>query len=406
MLQLPVVSRWHPCACTFIHPVPHRRGETCGQLKVSVTAAGRSAGPTDKPFLSSLTPDLESSSSHTPNNPAANRRLRADVISVAAPGKSANQAAPMLSTDPFQSGPLIAVAPYQEDKSLGHERGGNQSSQGRVSSQQAQTAESFSSADAGQEAEPQTHTYTEAPGMHAPLSAWDAEDPRLQLRTQMQQLNELSHLMSHRLALDDHQASGSKAEAVKHRVDATSHPEGVAADASSQAAYEARAIDHSSSVRSKQHAQHDAGAQRDTEPQHDTLPQHNAGAQRAQQEAGPQHAQRDDGLQHVRQSAQMHSNLGEPLLALTGDAQREAEHSQGKAQGNLKAALLVHLCLSLWLFAFALQLATSSFSHWLSQRVFLMIGHIDCSICFDVVLLCFCTRCRIYTEHRLKTTHQ
>lgn len=283
---------------------------------MSVTAAGRTASPTVRPFPGNL-PQLECSSSRTPNSPAATIRHRADITSVAAPGKSANQACPTTGTGSFQAGPSRGVAAHQEYNPSGQQWKGHQASKGRVSSPQGQTADPLPSADAVQVADLQTNIYTDTPGRHSSLIGRNEEDPRLQLSTQMQQLNELSHLMSQRLTLDDGQASNYEAAAAQQRPGATSNPEGLGPDANSQDAFEAIVFDHN--MRPVQHAQHVAGPQHE---QHDILPQ---------QGTGPQHAQQDKWPQHVRQSAEVHTSLGEPLATPTEHIQ-EDEHSEGKLQ--------------------------------------------------------------------------
>lgn len=92
------------------------------------------------------------------------------------------------------------------------------------SQRQAQTADSDSSQNAGSHAALRSYPCTDEPSVLLPL-AQNGEDPKLQLRTQMQQLSELSCLLSQRMTADDSGTSDVAAEAALGRAGARRSPE-------------------------------------------------------------------------------------------------------------------------------------------------------------------------------------
>ena len=124
-----------------------------------------------------------------------------------------------MGTAAHQGGLSMATAAYQTDRPMAHNRSSAEPSRHR---QQAQTAGTDSSPSTGGGAAAQSYPYTDAPGMLAPVHQ-DNGDPRLQLRTQIQQLSELSDLMSQRMTLDH--VSDVGPETARARADAVHSPE-------------------------------------------------------------------------------------------------------------------------------------------------------------------------------------
>lgn len=146
------------------------RGEACGQLKVTMTAPGHdpNAAPACYPSNSSCYLDSASCPSVSSSS-AQHRRLPADITSVAAPGR------------------LALPAQHPE---------------GRVWND----ADSSKGNDGSVSQGPET---TDGLSLELDSSAGDAQecvgnaDPRLALRSQMQQLSKLSQLMSNRLHMGE-----------------------------------------------------------------------------------------------------------------------------------------------------------------------------------------------------------
>ena len=145
------------------------RGESCGQLKVTMTAPGHdpNAAPAcySSCYLDSASCPSVSSSS------AQHRRLPADITSVAAPGR------------------LALTAQHPE---------------GRVRNNASSSKGNDGSVSQG----PET-THADILSLELDSSAGDAQecvgnaDPRVALRSQMQQLSKLSQLMSERLHMGE-----------------------------------------------------------------------------------------------------------------------------------------------------------------------------------------------------------
>ncbi|KAL0042381.1 hypothetical protein WJX77_010775 [Trebouxia sp. C0004] len=134
------------------------RGNTCGQLKISVTAPGQGPQLVHAHNPGNTTCYLDSASSHLPSSPVARLgRLRADITSVAAPVRAALALSESIVGSSWQS------------------------------------LEGFTGAEG-------------AEGIPGPLQD---VDPRAVLRTQMQQLNQLSQMMSQRLHVSHHESAAA-----------------------------------------------------------------------------------------------------------------------------------------------------------------------------------------------------
>ena len=232
------------------------RQQTCGQLKVTITSPGAQGTAVGRPQPSNTTNYLDSCSSTTAVSPSAGRRLRADISSVAAPKHAAHQGDAFMGTAAYHSDPLMGTAAYQRDRSLGQSGSSAEPEQGRAAQQAQSAGTKCDSADAGSNAETQADLNTDAPGMPAPVDK-DSGDPKLQLRTQTQQLSELSHLMSQHMTLTDCHNPDMGPEAARDRADAVHSPKAANINPSSVAVIEAGATCASQGVHTAQRAQHD-----------------------------------------------------------------------------------------------------------------------------------------------------
>lgn len=173
------------CCCPA--KLPFCRVNNCGQLKVTASVPGHSSqlAHTHKPGNTLCY--LDSSTSLLPSSPAAHSgRLKADINTVAAPGRAAS------------------LAGQSEGKS------------GPVRSSPEDTAGSQPDALEAQAADGQMMA-TEGVVYEGTQGPVEDADPRLVLRSQMQQLSELSHLLSQRLHVSHDQpaAAGSDAQTIK-----------------------------------------------------------------------------------------------------------------------------------------------------------------------------------------------
>ena len=165
--------------------MPFCRDKACGQLKVSASAPGHSSqlAHTHKP--GNTISYLDSSTSLLPGSPVAQSgRLRADINTVAAPGRAAS------------------LTGRSEGK-----RGPTQSSTEDSASRQSDAPEA-------QAADGQiVATEGVVDGAEGAQVAAEDADPRVVLRSQMQQLSELSHLLSQRLQVSHDQPSAAGSDA-------------------------------------------------------------------------------------------------------------------------------------------------------------------------------------------------
>ena len=237
------------------------RGEACGQLKVSVTAPGQTpSGPVLMPQPANTTAYQDSASQSTAvtnqqvpvavlvTNSSADRRLRADITSVAAPVRPIHP----LQSIPLSSVPALPqLSPATESATVETELPPHQAAiVDHVSLERQRVI-----ADP-----PQTHT-------HATTAvSSDVRDPRQQLKTQMQQLDELSQLMSQRLSLGDADQSKPREEALQRRADAVSSPQNTALSSDGNSSDHNAASESSSFACAAQRAQHDGDPQ---QAQHD-----------------------------------------------------------------------------------------------------------------------------------------
>ena len=175
-----------------------RRQHTCGQLKVTIIAPGAQGTNVARHQPSNTTNYLDSCSSTIAVSPSAGRRLRANISSIAAPNQTAHQ---------------------RDSRSLGQSRSNAEPEQGRAGQQAKNAGTMLDSADTGSSAD----SFADAPGLLAPVDR-DCGDPKLQLRTQMQQLSELSHLMSQSMTLRECINPDMGPEAAKGRADAVHSP--------------------------------------------------------------------------------------------------------------------------------------------------------------------------------------
>lgn len=165
------------------YKLPFYRDKDCGQLKVSASAPGYSSqlAHTHKPGNTICY--LDSSTSLLSGSPVAHSgRLKADINTVAAPGRAA----------------LLT----------GQSEGKN----GPVRSSPQDTAGSPLDAPGAQAADGQMKA-TEGVVNEGPQGPVEDADPRVVLRSQMQQLSELSHLLSERLHVSHDQPSAAVSDA-------------------------------------------------------------------------------------------------------------------------------------------------------------------------------------------------
>lgn len=198
------------------------RQQTCGQLKVTITAPGAQGTIVAKPQPSNTTNHLDSCSSTTAMSPSVGKRLRADISSIAAPNQAANHSDAFMGTTVHQGDASMGTTAHQRDsRSLGQSRSHIEPEQGRAGWQARNPGTTLDSVDTGSNAD----SYADAPGLLAPVDR-DSGDPKLQLRTQMQQLSELSHLMSQRMSLSDSGCHDPdmRPEAARDRADAVHSP--------------------------------------------------------------------------------------------------------------------------------------------------------------------------------------
>lgn len=243
------------------------RGQTCGQLKVTIRAPGAEEPLVGRPQPSNTTSYLDSCSSAMPPSPSAGRRLRADISSIAAPkhaahhggpsmGTAAHQDNALMGTTAHQDHPLMGSPVHQRARSVGQHRSNAELKPGRAS-QQTQAAGKLDSADTDSHSEAWVDPCTDALGMPAPVHQTGG-DPKLQLGTQMQQLRELSHLLSQRLALSDCLATNVGPEAAKGRAGTLHGPMAAASGPSSGAVLQDGAMGSSQGVHIAQRTQRDS----------------------------------------------------------------------------------------------------------------------------------------------------
>lgn len=196
-------------------------------------------------------------------SPSAGRRLRADISSIAAPKHAAHQGGPSLGTAAHPDDPLMGTTPHQDHplmgspedhraRSVGQHRSSAEPEPSRAS-QQTQVAGKL---DNDSKEKSRVDLCSNELGMPAPVDKADA-DPKLQLKSQMRQLSELSHLMSQRVTLSDCLMPDDGPEAARGRAGAVHGP--VAADSgpSSGAAFQDGAMGPSQHVHTAQRTQHD-----------------------------------------------------------------------------------------------------------------------------------------------------
>ena len=197
------------------------RNQTCGQLKVTITALGTEGTPIHQPQPSNTTTYLDSTSSAVATSPSAGRRLRADITSVAAPRHATHH----------QGGTFVGTDAHQGTESMGLSQSSAEP-EGDSYSQQAETADPDSSPPtAGGDTALRSNPHTDSPGVLLPLGR-DNRDSKLQLRTQLEQLSELSHLMSQRMTSGESGRSDVAGEAVLGRGSARHGPEPANPDSS------------------------------------------------------------------------------------------------------------------------------------------------------------------------------
>ena len=253
------------------------RQHTCGQLKVTITSPSAMGAVIARPQPSNTTNYLDSCSSTTAMSPSAGRRVRADISSVAAPkhaahqgyvlvGTAAHQGDFFVGTDAPQGDVLVGTAAHQgdvlvgtaahqrESRSLDQRRGNVEPEEGRACQQARNAGMLFELADTGSNAV----SYTDAPGRLAPVDQ-DTGDPSLQLRTQIQQLSDLSNRMSQRMTLSDCHNPDMEQEAARDRAGAVHGPETGNLTSRTVAVIEAGATCPSDGMQTAQRAQHDAG---------------------------------------------------------------------------------------------------------------------------------------------------
>ena len=230
------------CASKLTADIVSDRQQTCGQLKVTITAPGAQDTVVARPQPSNTTNYLDSCSSTTAMSSSAGRRLRADISSVAAPSHAAPQG------DAFSG----TAAHQRNSRSLGQSCSNVEPEQATAGEQAKNAGITPDSADTGSNHD----SYTEAPDTLAPADR-DSGDPKLQLRTQIQQLSELSHLMSQRMTLSDGHNPDMGPEAARARADAVHCPETAKSSSSTVAVTEAGVTCPSHGVYTAQHAQHD-----------------------------------------------------------------------------------------------------------------------------------------------------
>lgn len=158
---------------------------------MSVTAPGQGPQPVHAHHPGNTTCYLDSASSHVPKSPAAGLgRLRADITSVAAPGRAA-----------------FCVA--QSEGKVGSVR---QSLEGSPGSQcnmpEATAADGLGDPGADGLGDPGADGL-EDPGAEGTSGPLQDVDPRAVLRTQMQQLSELSQLLSQQLHVSHDQSAAA-----------------------------------------------------------------------------------------------------------------------------------------------------------------------------------------------------
>lgn len=119
---------------------------------------------------------------------------------------------------------------YQGDRSVDQGQSSADPERGRQDEKPETAVPDSTSPTTGEDASLQSQPCTDAPGMLLPQDP-DSGDPKLQLRTQLQQLSELSHLMSQRMTLSESGMSDVAAEAARGRAIVSLGPE--AADPSS-----------------------------------------------------------------------------------------------------------------------------------------------------------------------------
>lgn len=118
----------------------------------------------------------------------------------------------------------MGAGAYQGDWSMGPSQSSAEPGEGRLSQQADTAVPDSSSPTTGGDASLQSNPCTDAPGVLTPLDP-ASEDPKLQLRTQLQQLSELSHLISQRMTLSESGRSDLAAEAALGRAVARHGPE-------------------------------------------------------------------------------------------------------------------------------------------------------------------------------------
>ena len=207
------------------------RSETCGQLKVSLTAPGFEARPAHSHQPGNTTSYLDSASSPSAHSPAHSTRLRAAITTVPAPRKPGYKDASPVA---HQAGPSKTPVALQADSCLEvpfdplsrHSEGAKPVQDGAVWPHVAHNTCSPKTADV----RAQTHDSTDELGVHEPV---DGQASKLLLRTQMQQLSELSQLLSQGLTVRDSQMPDAGAEACKGKAEASTSPEDAEAMSSS-----------------------------------------------------------------------------------------------------------------------------------------------------------------------------
>ena len=243
------------------------RGQICGQLKITIRAPVAEHTLVGRRQPSNTTSYMDSCSSTMAPSHSAGRRLRADISSIAAPKHAAHQGGPSMGTAAHQDIPQMGTTPHQDPPLMGSPVGHRTRSEGQHrssaepelggASQQTQVAGKLDSADNASNSEAWVDACTDALSMPAPFNKANG-DPKLQLRTQVQQLSELSHLMSQRLILSDCLAPDDGPEAARGRAGAVHGPMAADSGPSSGAALGEKAMGPSQCVHIAQRTQRDS----------------------------------------------------------------------------------------------------------------------------------------------------
>lgn len=171
-------------------------------------------------------------------------------------GTAAHQDIPLMGTTADQDPPLMGSRVGHRTRSEGQHRSSVEPEPGRAS-QQTQVTGKLDSAGTDSHSEARVDPCTDALGMPAPVYQSDG-DPQLQLRTQMQQLSELSHLMSQGLALSECLTSNVGPEAARGRAGVVHGPMAADPCPSSVTTLGRKAMGPSQGVHTAQRTQRDS----------------------------------------------------------------------------------------------------------------------------------------------------